>query len=472
MKKNSKKTICRQASIFYYDYIQNAVTNDIEPEILSHIEKCAFCQSEIERLKAVLAEPAGRAAAEKINRKNAQVTAILASHFNLANEEVTCGIAKRFMPSLASLPFDIKIPTPITAHIEHCTMCKHDIDAIRSLKLTDEQFNRLVQVIASQIIEHGEESLLQGESIKSLTAFNFDNNALAVLKHIIERQESGIITEYVTKRPTNAETAREPYGDYTNWHAEVVVHNGKKKTADKIDWTARQTGSHGRISQLVKPLVAAAAVVFIAVWLFFGAFAKAIEFSDIYDVIIKVQNICLATGDSEVNEATQKIWISKPLNIKVLYSAGQWILWSVQNKTRKTLTDGTAPLETDKLSETELTNVKQTMDIPSVLLPFQDPHFLPAEYHWKLLAAAEVSQKLHNTNVYDLLWSDKTVGGQLVYKKWRAYIDKDTLLPKRVESWQKQSPADEYELKNWMDITYPQTQDVEELIHKTSFDQK
>ena len=178
MKHSSLKTICEQASVFYYDYIQDARLCDAEPEIFRHIEKCTFCQSEIERLKIILAEPANQTITEKTSRRDIQVTTILASHFNLMNKEVTCGIAKSFMPSLAGLSFDIRIPTPITVHIENCNLCRHDLDTIRRLNLTHEQFTHLGRIIA----EHNGECELSERLIKSLASLDLDNDALAVLK--------------------------------------------------------------------------------------------------------------------------------------------------------------------------------------------------------------------------------------------------------------------------------------------------
>ena len=464
MKHSSQKTVCEQASVFYYDYIQDAGLCSAEPEIFHHIGKCAFCQSEIERLKVILVEPTDQTITEKTNQKDTQVTTILSSHFNLTNKEITCGVAKRFIPSLASLSFDIKIPTPITVHIENCKLCKHDLDTIRKLKLTHEQLARLRQVIASQMAEHNGERELSGGLIKSLAVLDFDNDALAVLKHIIERKESGVITEYITKRQASTKSSEGPYNDYKSWPVEIVIHDRKKETTERTDLTHSLSGRRSHIRQLAKPLAAIAAMLLVAIWLFVGTLAKAVEFDDIYNAIGKILNICLISGTSGVDGATQKTWISKDLDIKLFYSANHWILWDIQNRVRKSWTSKLAYLETNELNDAELVNVRQTMDIPLALLPFQSPYSLPDKYDWKLLPDRELTGQFSNTQVYDLLWSDKTVNGSLVYYRWRVYINKDTLLPKRIENWQKYSSAGKYELKNWMDITYPQTYEVKKLI--------
>ena len=460
MKHNNKKTVCEKASVFYYDYLRGARLCRVEPEISHHIERCTFCQGEIERLKAILVEPTNQTVTEKTNQRDTQVTTILASHFDLMNKEVTCGVAKRFMPSLASLSFDIKIPTPITVHIENCDLCRHDLDAIRKLNLTHEQFAHLGQVIA----EHNGERELSEELIKSLALPALDNDALAVLKCIIERKESGVVTEYITKRQVSIKFSEGLYNDYKNLPVEIVIHNRQKETMGRIDLTRSLSDRRGHIRQLAKPLAAIAAMIFVTIWLFVGTLAKAVKFDDIYNAIGKIQNICLISGTSEVDRAAQKVWISKDLDIKLFYSANHWTLWDVQNRVKKNWTSESAYWETNNLDDAELMNVRQTMDIPLALLPFQSPHSLPDKYDWKLFPDRKVTGQLFNTQVYDLLWSDKAVNGSLVYYRWRVYINKDTLLPKRVEYWQKHSFTGKYELKNWMNITYPQAYEVKKVI--------
>lgn len=248
MKHISKETVCERARIFYYDYIQDARLCTAEPEVFRHIEECKVCQSEIERLKVVLAE----AATEKTDQKNIQVTTILASHFNLMNREVTCGTAKRFLPNLAGLSFDIRIPTPITVHIENCTLCRNDLETIRKLKLTGEQLTRLGRVIASQMTEHDGERELYSGPIDSSVAGSFGNDTLAVLKHIVEREESGIVTTYIAKKRMDVEILKDLSNDYTNWPVEVVIHSRKKRNnrQDRFDWQCGwQPSSYQAVSQ-------------------------------------------------------------------------------------------------------------------------------------------------------------------------------------------------------------------------------
>ncbi|MHB9069388.1 MAG: hypothetical protein ACYC54_03355 [Sedimentisphaerales bacterium] len=441
MKFADKKTSCEQASIFYYDYIQGALDN-VELSILSHIEKCTFCGSEIERLKAILFKTADQTASDAVSRKDKLTTTILASHFLLADKEVTCGIAKQFIPSLASSLVDIRVPTPITAHIQSCPLCKHDLEVIRGLKLTDEQLTRLGRVITIQTLGYNQDVLQEG--IDSLDAIGADDNTLNVLKQILERQESGIVTEYITRK----EISTSGHNDAPA--KQIRVHNHS------------QAGSYNGVIRLAKPLVAAAIVIF-AIWLFVGTFANAIEYNDIYDALNRIQNICLMTGESGINEPTQKIWVSNALDVKLFQSDNRWILWDIENKIKKTQITGLGSFEVDNLTNMEIASIKQTMNIPLGVLPFQSYSSLPEKYSWKSSIKDKTISQIQNTYVYDLLWTDNTTNNRVISYKWRAYIDKDTMLPKRVENWRKQS-AEQYELTGWTTITYPTTQEVKDLI--------
>ena len=468
MRPMSETITCEQASRFYYDYVQDTAASSIELDIRSHIEKCKFCQKETQRLRLILAEAAVQAVnTDNMSRKNIKTATVLASHFNLVNREITCEIAKRFIPSLADASLDIRIPTPITAHIENCELCKQDLDTIRKLNLTRDQLTRMERVFVNVLKENHKQCELNKEMINSSAILDFNDNVLPVLKHILNRQESGVTTEYITKRPSNIAASENIDSEHKNWPVEIKVHNKtKEKAAESV---SRRIGNYKR---LIMPFAAAAAVVLIAVWFFADTSARALKYNDIYSSVSKIQNICLTTGISRDSRASQEVWVSKALNIKLFHSSGNWILWDTENKVRKSETARADHLVIDKLNDVEIANVEQTMDIPRYILPFQSPYSLPEKYNWKSLPDTIADKQLDNVEVYDLLWSDNSADNVSIYYKWRVYIDKDTMLPKRVENWQKQLPDGEYELRSWTDITYPQTPEIEKLVDKAGLTQK
>ncbi|MBN2436906.1 MAG: hypothetical protein JXK07_16720 [Spirochaetes bacterium] len=460
--KHNKKTICKQASVFYYDYIQNTELCTAKPEIFHHMKECTYCRSEIGKLKDILAETT----TEDVSYKEKRVSIVLDSHFALANREVTCGDVKEFIPGLAGLLSDIRILTPVTTHIGNCSLCRHDLDAIVRLELTSEQLANLEQIIISQKAGRNGGFEFSSDMINETISSNKDISA--VLKNFLEREESGIVTEYIIKEPTGSKSSSNFHSDYNDCDVRIVVRNLKSQTADEASLSHNRLGRNNLIRQLAKPLSAIAAAVLIATWIFVGTFAKAIELDDIYKAVGNVQNICMTIGTSGDSEISQRVWVSEDLNVKVFYSANQWVLWDIQNKVKRSLTDKSKNLKTVNLNNTEIMDVKQTMDVSLTLLPFKNLSLLPSSHNWELLADEEIPTKLPDTQIYDLSWSSKTANGALVYYKWRSYIDKDTSLPKRIENWQKYSLSEEYVLKNWIDITYPEGYEIEELARKIS----
>ena len=60
---------------------------------------------------------------------------------------MTCSEAKPRLPELAPASPQIRIPTPVTVHVDHCPPCAGDLAAIRELHLTAEQLKRLGRLL-------------------------------------------------------------------------------------------------------------------------------------------------------------------------------------------------------------------------------------------------------------------------------------------------------------------------------------
>jgi hypothetical protein len=64
-------------------------------------------------------------------------------HFHSLDEPVTCSRIKPFLPDLVLTREKIRIPTPITVHVDHCPDCASDLQELSGLGLRPEQFARL-----------------------------------------------------------------------------------------------------------------------------------------------------------------------------------------------------------------------------------------------------------------------------------------------------------------------------------------
>jgi hypothetical protein len=131
----------RELAEYFYDLVMERDA-DVPEAVSSHVRRCVFCREQIVRLKeAVLG---ARVPGDK--RKcpvNHPAIGTLDSHFQLLEERVTCKRARPFLPGLLDPSADLRIPTPITVHVDQCPQCARDLRLLRDLNLGREQLGRL-----------------------------------------------------------------------------------------------------------------------------------------------------------------------------------------------------------------------------------------------------------------------------------------------------------------------------------------
>jgi hypothetical protein len=138
----NRRSNCCDARPYYYDILCEESHEDIPSAALMHVSECNYCQREIVRLEGALNEDNTPSAAE--SRRDAKLLQLLRLHFSYADKPVTCSIVKPFLPSMADELVRIRIPTPITTHIDQCTRCASDLSALRDLELSRERSDHLV----------------------------------------------------------------------------------------------------------------------------------------------------------------------------------------------------------------------------------------------------------------------------------------------------------------------------------------
>lgn len=131
---------CCDVRPYYYDILCEESHDDVPDAALLHVSECYYCQSEIERLGAALNEADDSANAQ--SRRDAKLLQLLRLHFSYTNKTVTCCTVKPFLPSMTDELVRIRIPTPITAHLEQCTRCASDLSALRGLELSQAPSDR------------------------------------------------------------------------------------------------------------------------------------------------------------------------------------------------------------------------------------------------------------------------------------------------------------------------------------------
>jgi hypothetical protein len=176
----NSNTKCDQAKLYYYDYLHKFKA-DIPINISRHIDECTLCQNEIRRLEQIIIKD------ENGHEGSKQIDSIIATslrlHFAFENTMVTCQTVKPFLPCLADFLLKIRIPTPITVHVDNCQTCKENLQKIQSLNLSHKQLCVLSQIFAEP--KPGKELCIKAqEAIPLIVALTLSETTSEILKHI------------------------------------------------------------------------------------------------------------------------------------------------------------------------------------------------------------------------------------------------------------------------------------------------
>jgi hypothetical protein len=139
-------SLCEEAELYYYDFILRKGHELIPEHIVEHISQCQKCQEQLNQLKVTLSQ-ADSPDSEQ-SQANAAAATMLKLHFACIGNPVTCQTVRPFLPTLLDPILSVRIPTPITAHLDNCHRCSEDLDTLRGLQLNRKQLSRLSQLFA------------------------------------------------------------------------------------------------------------------------------------------------------------------------------------------------------------------------------------------------------------------------------------------------------------------------------------
>ncbi|MCX5643920.1 MAG: hypothetical protein NTZ17_04430 [Phycisphaerae bacterium] len=140
MRAGEGKRPCQEAEAYYYDFLcQDEAT--VPESARRHIAACPVCQERIRRLRDTLFE--AQRNSSPADTWDGKTIEELAVQFQLLDEHVTCSDVRCFLPKLAMASPQIRIPTPVTVHVDHCPQCVENLAALRELNLTAYQLRRL-----------------------------------------------------------------------------------------------------------------------------------------------------------------------------------------------------------------------------------------------------------------------------------------------------------------------------------------
>ena len=176
------RATCEEARLHYYRCLEDPAMVDVPQEIRDHVKDCAHCREEIRRLDHILNRD--DAAEKKADRHASMINSLLGLHFQYVDSVVTCSSAKLFFASLADPEIELRVPTPITVHIDQCPQCAEDLRTLKKLGLSNAQLRRLHQIYSDLLTKDMEECPTDDDAIKAVAELSYANIDDTTLKHV------------------------------------------------------------------------------------------------------------------------------------------------------------------------------------------------------------------------------------------------------------------------------------------------
>ena len=174
---------CTNARLYYYDFLSKETREGIPEGALQHITQCLACQTEMDRLKDLFVQADERFDSEQ-GRKDSAISNLLKLHFEYIGEPVKCDTVKPFLASLADPALQIRIPTPITTHLDKCQSCGDDLLILLDLHLPHKNLCRLGQLLAEKPIEDNLSCSQAQAAIPAVVSMAFHETSDEILKHL------------------------------------------------------------------------------------------------------------------------------------------------------------------------------------------------------------------------------------------------------------------------------------------------
>jgi hypothetical protein len=450
---HESNSLCKQAESYYYDLLGDGGRELVSEPIVSHVEKCQHCQEQINRLKISLLQ------ADNRESKQGQVSPaviMLKLHLAYIGKPVTCEAVRPFLPTLLEPALKIEIPTPITAHIDHCPRCSEDLETIRRLNLNHEQLYCL-----SQLFAEGRECPDNTQQLHN------------TVRNIAERAESGVVTIYHINESAEAKSDGIYDDIYAGFPIKVEVRGYENanaaKNADIISFASIPRRKASVVNLKIFTKIAVAAAILIAAALLINIpVAKAISIDQIYKAVEKIKNVYISSFAPDQKEPLEEQWVSKELNLYKLKAKGASILWDIRNKVKKTVYLNARSAETTLLSDDEIARIGEKISDIMGLMPFPNISDISKDAEWKHVTGDSL-KTTKGIDVYDLIWPEKGIDSSIALKKWRFFVNPETSLPHRIEFYVKLPSESEYTLVSATVVEYLSNGEIQSIVEGGSF---
>jgi hypothetical protein len=453
--------MCEEARPYYYDFLSEDSCGIIPQPVRSHIEQCPHCQKQINQIKVVFSQKDYIKSQQGQN--SSAVTTMLQLHFAYIGEHVTCETVRPFLPGMLDPSIEIRVPTPITAHLDNCPQCAEDLKAIQKLNLNSTQLYGLSQFF------------MKGPS-KDTTEFSEMDASVTAMA---ERADSEVVTIYSIDQSADARKAGKPDDLYFGFPISVEVITQKadvEEPVSNINFTAalKEKVLAMNMRPFLKIGVAAAAIIGFAL-LFNNPSAQAVSLEKIYKAIKFVNNVHILKsepGETKLlTKITQEKWLSRTLDISLMKNEKGFVLWDVSNRQIQSKHSETGEIETTQMAEDVIPGFKQEISGSLGLMPFDDISKIPQGYEW-IPVVDEIPEVAEGIEIYELELAKPTIKyrSSTEFYKWRFFVDPETNLPQKTEIFRKSSADSEYNLRWWIEVKYLSDSEIQAAIKDAGFE--
>jgi hypothetical protein len=293
---------------------------------------------------------------------------------------------------------------------------------------------------------------------------------------IIDRPESGVVTVCHTVESPIAKTPADRHSDdlYSGFPIcvevsglKIAVEGKQPISPDVVTATTESRFSIKRLAPLATFGGVAAAVAIVAAFFLLSIpSAKAVTLEQIYEAILKVKNVYIASFTPGKTEPTQEIWVSRELGLYMTKTDSGSALWDGSKGIRKSRRLDTSAIETEHLKTDDASSINEKIAGSLGLIPFDNIPNIPSNAKWTEVIARPLEANEKDNEVYELVWSEKAYDSSIVIKKWRVFVQAQTKLPSKVEWYQKTASDEDFTLL-WVTLVgYPSTAEIQNTVER------
>ncbi len=520
MRASEGERLCQEAQVYYYDLLCQEEAA-VPAVVRNHVSTCAACRDQMRRLSEALSEVQSPSSATGASRDETIET--LAQQFQLLEERVSCSEAKPLLPELALASSRIRIPTPLTVHVDHCPQCAGDLAVIRELHLTADQLKRLGRFFETGRLpssNRGREARGAGDGLvpaipgslsdadagiachNITTADLFDvvvpsggtrcaqettnERQKAILRHvrscpaclekvrtlrrtideIVVRADSEVVTVYHAENDAEAAFSKAE-GEYPYSVSVEVLHRESQAARDAPATCTTSSSDLRGLRRSAKPLATLAAVVLVMIALatllrMTAPTATATNIGDVDNTLAGAENIHIVVRHRQAG-IVQEYWIAHRSNIlvkrTVTATAESYVLYDLGHNRERTFTPQSGPGASERVEKIDLDWARSFM--ASCLRDLLKGISADAKLR---PAEGQISSEADKSlDVYELPLSPRAANSP-VRDRRLVYLYRATGLPQRMEFYRQVPGADPEDPTTTTIFTYPTEPEMDGVI--------